>query len=130
MRCDTAPVNAPRSWPKSSLSISESHTAAQSNTTNGPSLRGDSLWMALAAAPLPEPVSPMSSRVESVGAIRCSSAKICRIGRLFPTSSPSRSSAEGATSTEDTEGWNRSWTSPISSRAPGRRYASRPARRR
>jgi hypothetical protein len=38
----TAPVKAPFSWPKSSLSIRLSLTAAQSKTTSGPSRRGDS----------------------------------------------------------------------------------------
>ena len=40
--------------------------------------------MTFAAAPLPVPVSPTMSKVESVGAMRLSSAKICRIGTLFP----------------------------------------------
>ena len=35
-----APVNAPRAWPNSSLSMSDAGTAAQSNTTNGPCARG------------------------------------------------------------------------------------------
>ena len=52
--------------------------------------------MALAAAPLPLPVSPTRSSVESVELMRLSRAKICRIGTLLPTSSPSRSSTDGA----------------------------------
>ncbi len=99
MRWFTAPVKAPFSWPNSSLSMSESDTEAQSNTTSGPVALGDSLCSALAAAPLPVPVSPTRSTVESVGAMRCRSAKICRMGTLRPTSSPSLSSAEGALST-------------------------------
>src|SRR5207342_897209 len=37
----TAPVKAPRSWPKSSDSISSSGTAAQLTSTKGPSARVD-----------------------------------------------------------------------------------------
>ena len=36
LRCDVAPVNAPRSWPKSSDSTRFGGTAVQSKTTNGP----------------------------------------------------------------------------------------------
>ena len=38
-------MNAPFSWPNSSLSISVPATAPQSTTTNGLSLRRDSAWM-------------------------------------------------------------------------------------
>ncbi len=41
-RAATAPVNAPFSWPNSSLSISVPATAPQSTTMNGCSRRGDS----------------------------------------------------------------------------------------
>ena len=37
---DSAPVNAPRSWPNSSLSITESGNAATFTFTNGRSARG------------------------------------------------------------------------------------------
>ena len=42
-RVATAPVNAPRSWPKSSDSTRLGGTAVQSKTTNGPFARGASL---------------------------------------------------------------------------------------
>src|SRR6266545_4226964 len=56
----TAPVKAPRSWPKSSDSISSSGTAAQLTSTKGPSARVDRAWMARATSSLPEPLSPLA----------------------------------------------------------------------
>ena len=53
----TAPVNAPRSWPNSSLSSQRLGIAAQLTDTNGPS-RAPDAWIAAAASSLPEPVSP------------------------------------------------------------------------
>ena len=38
-------MNAPRSWPNSSLSSSDSESAAQLRRTNGRSARGDQPWM-------------------------------------------------------------------------------------
>ena len=120
----TAPVKAPFSWPKSSLSIRLSLTAAQSKTTNGPSRRGDSWWMAW---PRPLAGAGLADQEERRigGAIRSSRAKICRIGTLSPTSSPSRSSTEGAMRTGVRVDWKRSCTSPSSSSCPGLRNASR-----
>ena len=43
MRVVAAPVNAPFSWPKSSLSSSSAGSAAQLTLTNGRSLRGRAL---------------------------------------------------------------------------------------
>ncbi len=54
----SAPENAPRAWPKSSLSASASGMAAQLIDTNGPGERGEKAWMAAAASSLPTPVSP------------------------------------------------------------------------
>ena len=59
----TAPVNAPRSWPKSSDSTSESGSAAQFTATNGPRWRGPRVWIARATHSLPLPVSPVMSTV-------------------------------------------------------------------
>jgi hypothetical protein len=53
-----APVNAPRSCPKNSLSISVPGIAAQFTRTSGASLRGLFSWMARAMSSLPVPVSP------------------------------------------------------------------------
>ena len=41
LRSPSAPVKAPRSWPKSSLSSSDSVSAAQLTLMKGASLRGD-----------------------------------------------------------------------------------------
>jgi len=58
-RDDTAPVKAPRSWPKSSLSRSCGGMAPQSTTRKGLSRRGLPLWIASAETSLPVPVSPL-----------------------------------------------------------------------
>jgi hypothetical protein len=54
----TAPVNAPRSCPNSSLSRSHSDRAAQFSRKNGRSLRGDSRWTVSASTSLPNPSHP------------------------------------------------------------------------
>ena len=61
-----APVNAPFSWPKSSVSSRFSGIAAQLMATNGPSARGLSACSARANSSLPVPLSPSSSTVVSV----------------------------------------------------------------
>ena len=53
-----APVNAPFSWPKSSLSISVVGRVAEFTTTNGLSLLGLPAQMARATSSLPVPLSP------------------------------------------------------------------------
>ena len=63
-----APVNAPFSWPNSSLSSSDSVSAAQLTATNGREARGLFWCTARAASSLPVPVSPVMSTVESRGA--------------------------------------------------------------
>jgi hypothetical protein len=65
-----APVNAPFSWPNSSLSISVSVSAAQLTATHGPAARRLPRWIARATISLPAPDSPPSSTVASVGATR------------------------------------------------------------
>ena len=68
-RCrDTAPVKAPRRWPKSWLAASSSLSPAQLTATNGPSRRALSRWMARATSSLPVPVSPRISTVASTRA--------------------------------------------------------------
>ncbi len=59
----TAPVNAPFSWPNSSLSIRFPGRAPQFTLMYGPSLRGDEKWIASAIISLPVPVSPRRSTV-------------------------------------------------------------------
>ena len=68
----TAPVKAPFSWPKSSVSSSVSGIAAQLIATNGASARGLSACSERANSSLPVPLSPSSSTVVSVAAARCS----------------------------------------------------------
>ncbi len=63
-----ASVKAPLTWPKSSLSSSDSESAPQLTDTKGASLRGERVWMALATSSLPVPLSPVTSTVELVGA--------------------------------------------------------------
>ena len=72
-----APVNAPRSCPKSSDSSSPEGIAAQLIFTNVRSRRGLRLWMARAKSSLPVPVSPRSSTVVPAGAASstCPSAR-------------------------------------------------------
>ena len=65
-RSRVASVNAPRTWPNSSSSISASGIAAQLTTTNGASRRGDELWIVRATSSLPVPLSPKIATVASV----------------------------------------------------------------
>ena len=57
-RSATAPVNAPRTWPKSSLSINSSGMAAQLTSTNELERLRLSAWMVRATSSLPVPFSP------------------------------------------------------------------------
>jgi hypothetical protein len=57
-RLTVAPVNAPRSWPKNSLSMSAAGMAAQFTLTSGLSLRVLAAWRARAKSSFPVPVSP------------------------------------------------------------------------
>ena len=63
-----APVNAPRSNPKSSDSRSCSGNAAQLIAMNGPRHRGERWWMNRAMTSLPVPDSPCRHVVASVAA--------------------------------------------------------------
>ena len=55
----TAPVKAPFTWPKSSLSSSSSGMAPQLTATNGRSARRLLQWIARATSSLPVPLSPV-----------------------------------------------------------------------
>ena len=81
----TAPVNAPRSWPKSSDSSSWSGSAAQLMAMNGPWLRREAWWMKRATTSLPVPDSPVSSTVVSVCATRVACARTSFHCLLWPT---------------------------------------------
>ena len=91
-RVALAPVNAPRSWPNSSLSTSCSGSAAQLMATNGAvgtrpepvQLPGHEL--------LPVPLSPTISTVLGTGATRAICSRSRRSPRWSPTSEDSPSS--------------------------------------
>ena len=57
-RSRKAPVKAPFTWPKSSLSSSDSFSAAQLTLMKGPPRRSPSSWMARETISLPVPLSP------------------------------------------------------------------------
>ena len=63
-RSATAPVNAPRAWPKSSDSTRSSGSAAQLSVQNGRSRRGPPRWTARATSSLPLPLSPFDQHGE------------------------------------------------------------------
>ena len=63
-------MNAPRSWPNSSDSSSCSDSAAQLTWMNGPSLRGEFMWMCWATRSLPVPLSPVIKTVPFERAMR------------------------------------------------------------
>ena len=92
-RAPRASVNAPLTWPNSSLSRSGSGIAAQLTATSGPAAR--LLWRcsARATSSLPVPLSPVTSTLASVGATRAISSWTSRIAALSPSSSPSRAVA-------------------------------------
>ena len=83
-RRPTAPVKAPRSWPNSSLSSSDSASAAQCSLTNGPLARGLRSWMAAAISSLPVPDSPVMSTLARDAAIWATVLKTSCIGRRVP----------------------------------------------
>src|SRR5215470_5246754 len=83
--CATAPVNAPFSWPNSSLSRSPRGIAAQFSFTNAFWLRLLSLWIARATSSLPVPVSPCISTLESVGATTDTRFNVALNAGLSPT---------------------------------------------
>ena len=58
MRRSIAPVKAPFSWPKSSLSIRSLEIAPQFTAMKGPAQRGERSWIARATSSLPVPLSP------------------------------------------------------------------------
>ena len=120
-----APVKAPRSCPKSSLSIRFGLMAPQSTTTKGPSFRRERSWSARATSSLPVPVSPTMTTVESTGAMRVMSPKASRIAGLVPTRSPHFALREGSTASSRSPVEKRKTMPPTVRRMPGRRKASR-----
>ncbi len=62
-----APVKAPFSCPKSSLSMRVSGTAAQFRATNRRDLRSDKSWSIRATSSFPVPLSPTTSTEALLG---------------------------------------------------------------
>jgi hypothetical protein len=86
-----APVKAPFWWPNSSLSISDSGSAAQLMAMKRPlSRRGLRLWIACATSSLPTPLSPVTRTAALLGATWRISEKISCIERERPTRLSSR----------------------------------------
>ena len=77
-------MNAPFSWPNSSLSISSDGIAAQLSLMNGPSARLEWSWIARATSSLPVPFSPVIRTRPVVGAVLAILSKIARIAPLAP----------------------------------------------
>ena len=92
-----APVNAPRSCPNSSDSISVSERIAQLTGTNGLWRRELDWWIRLAIISLPVPVSPVTSTLLSESAITRTKSNTARIRELRPTTTSSI--VKGATGT-------------------------------
>ena len=67
-RLPIAPVNDPRTWPKSSDSSSVDGSAAQFTGTNGSAVHAECAWIARATSSLPVPLSPRMSTVACVEA--------------------------------------------------------------
>ena len=88
-----APVNAPRSCPNSSLSISSGGIAAQLTLTNGPADTELLRWIARAISSLPVPLSPAMNTVVSLAATFSTIRRTAAIFSPAPTSSENLSSA-------------------------------------
>ena len=95
-RC--APVNAPASWPNSSLSSSSAGIAAVLSATNGLPARGDSRCSARATSSLPVPVSPVTSTDSGACASRPIARNSVCIAGVSPTSASASDGATGAAS--------------------------------
>ena len=81
-----ASVNAPRSWPNNSLSMSASGIAEQLMPMNGWLARALPKWIARAASSLPVPFSPsISTVVASLSPTRAINSRNWRICGLSPT---------------------------------------------
>ncbi len=85
----TAPVKAPLTCPKSSLSRSSGDRDGQDTTPKGRAARGPQVWMVRARSVLPVPDSPLISRVASLPATRRAISRVlCMAGlRLVKSAS-------------------------------------------
>ena len=84
----TAPVKAPRTWPKSSLASSPSVKPPQLTATNGP-LRPLRRWSRRATISLPVPVSPVTTTVRGCGATASTLRRTASMDGVAPVSSGS-----------------------------------------
>jgi len=80
-----APVNAPRSWPNNSDSISVSEKTAQLTGTNGLWRRALDTWSRFAITSFPDPVSPVMSTLLSLSAMTLTKSTIARMRAFRPT---------------------------------------------
>jgi len=87
-RRSAAPVKAPFSWPKISLSSSVSGIAAQLIATNGAFARGLSWWIVCATSSLPVPDSPLMRTDAEVGAACSMTRYTFRMPGLAPIMRP------------------------------------------
>jgi hypothetical protein len=86
-------VNAPRTWPNSSLSSSVPTSALQFTGTNARLARRPAKWSARATSSLPVPLSPVISTVASDGATLSIVARSCCIAGESPIIEPYASRA-------------------------------------
>ncbi|CSA26348.1 Uncharacterised protein [Vibrio cholerae] len=84
IRARSAPVNAPLTWPNSSLSNRFSGIAAQLTYTRGCRLRFERWCMVRATSSLPTPVSPWIRILNCEGATTSISAFMASMGPLLP----------------------------------------------
>jgi hypothetical protein len=89
-RSDWAPVKAPFTWPKSSLSSTPSFSAAQLTGRKGAPARVLRRWSARATSSLPVPLSPVMRTVVRLGATFSTRPHTAFIAWLSPTHSPPR----------------------------------------
>src|SRR3954471_23573855 len=96
-----APVNAPRSWPKSSDSMSVSENSAQLTAMNGWCLRRLDWCTSVAVTSLPVPLSPVISTVLSLLLMTRRNSNTARIRALWPTTTFSRTRGDVVTMTSN-----------------------------
>ena len=84
----TAPVKAPRTWPKRFDSSRSVGIEPELTVTKGAPARGECVWMARATSSLPVPLSPSTRIVEREGPARRTRSKTLRIASDLPTIRP------------------------------------------
>ena len=101
-RRSRAPVNAPFSWPKNSLSTRVAGMAPQLTATKGPSLLFEWRWIARATSSLPVPDSPWTRTVVSRGATLEMRWKMSAIAPEVPTMFSGRKRSSSCPSSRST----------------------------